>query len=719
MLQSIRSAVVVGGVYLALGALSIALNRWLDTSGYLWPADAVAIALLCRLDASRRFGLLAIGLAVLVVNCGIGAAPLVFGFGLAAVHMLEVGLAVWLLRDRLAITFPRIDLEKAVKAFTFGAVLPAAVGAAVAYALFASYFGFAARSNALAWWHSHVMMFTVFAPPILFWSSGTVRKMIAPTRALENVSILLGLLVYVYVVFRFVSFPYVAVSVPLLFVAYRTSPAATAIFGATAVTEILVLWLLGVRPLGSVASSGDAVATLPLIAIACTVLPSLALALSVEERRRIVRALAVSERETQALIADSPIAVGVLPAGSPWLKPNAAFLRLLGRDPAQTEPIRLDSFVHPEDITAGLDDVAAVRSGRRHVARGAWRYLHVDGHIVWVQSAIALHRDAAGDPKHWIVYAESLEERHSNELLLTRERERFRATLEAVSDGVITTDAGGLLTYVNPAALEMLGQTESALIGQPLDHVLTMTSAETGRPRPSLLRRAIQRGERESRIDPCVLHRPDGSMLYVRDSIGPIAREGGIVEGWVVALNDVSVGYQRLLEIRTRADQDALTGLANRSRLLARIDEVLVRARAVPVQAWLLMVDLDRFKQVNDVGGHATGDRMLRRVAECLTVAVRRGDLVARLGGDEFAVLLCHCDAEQAMAIAQRIVASIGDAVVRNEDATFSVGASVGVASLPAAPTDSGAWLAAADEACYRAKDGGRGRAVRLAEVPV
>ncbi|GGB99177.1 putative bifunctional diguanylate cyclase/phosphodiesterase [Cellulomonas carbonis] len=159
------------------------------------------------------------------------------------------------------------------------------------------------------------------------------------------------------------------------------------------------------------------------------------------------------------------------------------------------------------------------------------------------------------------------------------------------------------------------------------------------------------------------------------------------------------------------AAHDALTGLANRSRMVAEIRSALHRACRSGSPVGLLFVDLDHFKDVNDTYGHAAGDEVLRVTAGRLQDVVRAGDTVGRIGGDEFVVLVEHPESEEGLvALARRVVDAVGEPVRVGEHAT-TVGASVGVALARDGSTDPDRLLHEADAAAYRAKSGGRGRA--------
>lgn len=176
--------------------------------------------------------------------------------------------------------------------------------------------------------------------------------------------------------------------------------------------------------------------------------------------------------------------------------------------------------------------------------------------------------------------------------------------------------------------------------------------------------------------------------------------------GWLCQLQDVSSWVSGQAAAEESAVRDTLTGLANRSRVKPEVD----RAAANPSQSSaLLMIDLDRFKAVNDTLGHPIGDALLRKVADRLSASVRSHDMVARLGGDEFAILQTGVEQPAgAEALAKRLVEVLSRPYVI-EGHMIDIGASVGVALLPGA-ADGDTLIKHADIALYRAKNEGRGR---------
>jgi diguanylate cyclase (GGDEF)-like protein len=163
-------------------------------------------------------------------------------------------------------------------------------------------------------------------------------------------------------------------------------------------------------------------------------------------------------------------------------------------------------------------------------------------------------------------------------------------------------------------------------------------------------------------------------------------------------------------ELEAAAWQDALTGIANRRHLMQWSADELGKQEDAAQTLGVLLLDIDHFKAVNDRYGHAAGDEALRAVASVLRNSVRPGDVVARYGGEEFTILLPGTEVNGALAIAERVRASIGANPVQHEDRQFFVTVSIGVASVVRGEEAVDAALERADQALYRAKSGGRNK---------
>lgn len=179
------------------------------------------------------------------------------------------------------------------------------------------------------------------------------------------------------------------------------------------------------------------------------------------------------------------------------------------------------------------------------------------------------------------------------------------------------------------------------------------------------------------------------------------------------ALDDVKIlDASQYIETAQLAVTDGLTGVFNHRYFQDRLSRDIGRAREENTKLSLLMIDIDYFKQYNDINGHIAGDVALKEVAAVLRRNLKRNDLVARYGGEEFAVILAGVDREQARAVAERIRSRIGEIDFPNEQVLpgNNLTISVGLAEFPADAPDRGDLIAAADRALYSAKHGGRNR---------
>ena len=197
--------------------------------------------------------------------------------------------------------------------------------------------------------------------------------------------------------------------------------------------------------------------------------------------------------------------------------------------------------------------------------------------------------------------------------------------------------------------------------------------------------------------------RADGREFELDLQLIPV-EDGGTLTHWVAFLRDVTTAKHQVLSLRHQAMHDGLTDLPNRTLLFDQLEKGIDTARAADSRLALMLMDLDRFKEVNDTFGHQFGDALLKQVAFRLRNQMHDGDTVARLGGDEFAVLLPGLsDANDAAARARRILNTLEQPFVVDAQ-VLEVGASIGIALYPDHGTDARTLLRRADVAMYSAK---------------
>ena len=204
--------------------------------------------------------------------------------------------------------------------------------------------------------------------------------------------------------------------------------------------------------------------------------------------------------------------------------------------------------------------------------------------------------------------------------------------------------------------------------------------------------------------------RLDTTSRVVRHIGRPHFGDDGIFLGYRGVGRDVTEAYRMTAQIAHQASHDALTGLVNRREFERRLERAMKNAHENAVQYVLGYIDLDRFKIVNDVAGHAAGDVLLKRVAAILNAKIRGRDTLARLGGDEFSLLLENCPLEKALEITDGMLEEVGTFRFPWETRSFEVGMSIGLISINVHAESATRALAQADMACYTAKRLGRNR---------
>lgn len=287
-------------------------------------------------------------------------------------------------------------------------------------------------------------------------------------------------------------------------------------------------------------------------------------------------------------------------------------------------------------------------------------------------------------------------------------QERSRITLDSLGDAVISSDALGVVTYINAVAEQMTGWLHSEAIGRSIDVVLRIVDGTTLDPTPNPVWRAMQESLTLRLTPNCVIVRRDGSVLAIEDSVAPIHDRRGAVTGAVMVFRDVSAARAVSIRMSFLAQHDSLTELPNRTLLMDRLSQAISLAHRNRHKVAVIDLDLDRFKSINDSMGHDAGDRLLQSVAQRLRKCVRESDTVSRLGGDEFVILLSEIAHQRdALLIARKILMALG--------APYSVGArelrltaSLGIVSYPADGEDATTLMKNADIAMYDAKGSGR-----------
>mgnify|MGYP000477539703 CR=1 FL=1 len=268
---------------------------------------------------------------------------------------------------------------------------------------------------------------------------------------------------------------------------------------------------------------------------------------------------------------------------------------------------------------------------------------------------------------------------------------------------IISARAPYVIEYVNPAFEKMLGYSAADVVGRESGMLLGRVDGRRDVPE---IREALAM-QREAHVSLRVL-RKDGVAVWTDMYIAPMRDAAGAVSHFVIAHYDITDKKRSEDELVYRANHDVLTGLANRRLLADKLQDMIALAARRQRAIWLMFIDLDRFKRINDSLGHRVGDDFLKLMAERLRASVRGIDVVARLQGDEFMIAFPDTGDPPAIAlIVQRVMARIADPVmVAGHE--LSVSCSAGVARYPGDGETPDVLIDNADMAMYKAKEQGR-----------
>jgi diguanylate cyclase (GGDEF)-like protein/PAS domain S-box-containing protein len=282
---------------------------------------------------------------------------------------------------------------------------------------------------------------------------------------------------------------------------------------------------------------------------------------------------------------------------------------------------------------------------------------------------------------------------------LQRSLEHFRVLIEHSSDLIAVLTPDGIIRYVSPSSKRVLGYTQEEWVGMTLfSYVHPEDECAVRAAFLGALKEigGAQRGEFR------FLHQ-DGSWRVMEAITTGSHNEGGEL-GIVMNARDISERVAQTAALRYQALHDALTDLPNRTLFRESLQQAILHAQRYQKPLALLLLDLDRFRDINDTFGHHWGDALLQQVGGRLRGALRKSDPISRLGGDEFAVLLPNTgDVSGATRTAARII-SILERPFLVEGHTLNVGASIGIALFPEHGEDADTLMRRVDIAMYTAK---------------
>lgn len=419
--------------------------------------------------------------------------------------------------------------------------------------------------------------------------------------------------------------------------------------------------------------------------------------------------LSVKRRKFRATFESAAVGIAHVGLDGNWLEVNTTLCEIVGYDREELLALRFQDITHPDDLAPDLELVTRLLAGEIQHYFLDKRYLRKDGSLVWIKLSVALVRAPDGTPEYFVSVIENIHDRKLAEQeserakrALAASESRFRTAFDNIPDVIVIYDRDLRIQYVNPATLQITGMQPEQFIGKREDEIFPRELIAPWQPamRTALEEGIVQRVE----VD---LLMPDGLKNLVITCV-PIRNANGEVSELMGITHDLTDRRRAEQHAVKAALHDKLTGLPNRALLFEYSSHVFDQAARNQHEGGVLFIDLDRFKPINDLHGHQTGDAVLREVASRISSRVRKADLVFRLGGDEFLVLLPQLvNSTEAATIAQRVLTALSEPMVA-DGFELQLSASIGISIFPRDGMEMQSLVNAADSAMYHAKQSGK-----------
>lgn len=359
-------------------------------------------------------------------------------------------------------------------------------------------------------------------------------------------------------------------------------------------------------------------------------------------------------------------------------------------------------FIHPDDREKAIKSIHDTLDGLIKVHKIEYRMLHKDGSVKWVlDHANVVKRDENGKPIRMSGTHSDISEQKQAEIEL-----HVAATVFESQEGMMITDSAGIILKINRAFTKITGYYAADVIGK------TPRVLQSGLHDDvfyDLLWESINStGEWKGEI---WNKRKNGEIYPEWLTITAVKSHDDdvVVTHYVGTLLDITERKNHENQIHQLAFYDSLTDLPNRRLLTERLKQSISIERRANKQLAVMMMDLDRFKAVNDTFGHAAGDELLKQVAVRIKSHLRENDTVARLGGDEFVVVLADVhNQKDATHVAYLLIKNLMQPFILSQNNQVEIGASIGISFFPQDGEDGEILMNKADIALYQAKRNGR-----------
>ena len=426
------------------------------------------------------------------------------------------------------------------------------------------------------------------------------------------------------------------------------------------------------------------------------------LAALVVHKSRLATERETSEKRFSAIFEHAAVCILLMSPDGKLLSVNPRFEMRSGYSSHAVKDLPASELLHPDEMPGLIKGLRALRIGEAASFNMEARFLNREKALAWVNLTVTLVRDADGKALYYVMFAEEIDERKKQEQALRE----AAAVFEGSREGMVVLGLDFRILNVNPAYTEITGRTREQVVSQrPFVRGHTHDPQEFMRAaRTALTTYGYWQGE-------AVVENSKQQEVTVQVTASAVRDVEGNLSRYVVMFSDITRLRHSQEQLQLATHYDSLTGLANRTLAMQHLEQNLGRAAILNSAVAVLFVDLDRFKAVNDSLGHASGDAVLREIANRLAGCCLPGNVLARLGGDEFLLIIQEQPRTEIDRIASAICNELRQPLLLADAREIYLGASVGYACYPGDGLCAADLVRNADAAMATAKDLGRDRA--------
>lgn len=446
--------------------------------------------------------------------------------------------------------------------------------------------------------------------------------------------------------------------------------------------------------------------------------------IDITNRKLAEKALRESEEQFRVIFENAAVGIALADAEGQVVKSNSAFQKMLGYSEEELHNMVFTEFTHPDDAFVDLEFHKELMAGKRDHFLMEKRYIRKDRQFIWARLNVSLLRGEHGEPQFAVGLVEDITERKQAEEKFRTTHQQLLDIIEFLPDATFVIDKNKKVISWNLAIEEMTGVAKEDILGHG-DYAYSVPFYGSRRP---ILVDLIFKEDKEAEqmydlvsskgntifSETFVPQAFEGKGAFLWATASPLFDSEGHIVGAIETIKDISERKGMENHLQFLATHDFLTNSLNRYSLEENLKRAVAKAKRGENSA-LLLIDIDNFKMVNDILGHAAGDEFLIILTNVLKNSLREGDILARLGGDEFGILIEGITNDQAKVVAEelrRVVDESELCLVKHKDC-FNLTISIGIVMVDGV-LNSHRLLSNADTALSTAKENGRNRVVFL-----